>query len=105
MSSPPLTYEQAAADAPGRGRWLDQLLSPSGVAAFWTAYCFLHIALRVFMSSTLSLADGRAGETAQELALGYQVRQPPLYSWLLWSVQRLIGPGLLSHLLLRYTMI
>ena len=105
MSSPPLAYAQVAADASARGSWLDRLLSPGGVAAFWTAYCVLHIALRVFMSSTLSLDDGRAGETAQELALGYQVRQPPLYSWLLWSVQRLIGPGLLSHLLLRYTMI
>ena len=105
MSSPPLAYAQAATKAPTSGRWLDRLLSPAGVTAFWVAYCLVHVALRVFMSSTLSLDDGRAGETAQELALGYQVRQPPLYSWLLWSVQRLVGPGLLSHLALRYALI
>ena len=29
-------------------------------------------------------------------------RQPPLYEWLLWSVQQLTGPTLPSFLLIKY---
>jgi hypothetical protein len=85
--------------------WLDRLLSTWGVVAFWVIYCLFHIVLRVVMSSALSLDDARANETAQTLALGYQVRQPPLYSWLLWAVQQVVGTGLTSHLVLRYSLV
>jgi hypothetical protein len=34
-----------------------------------------------------------------------QLRNPPLYEWLLWGVQLLAGPGPLSYLLLRYALI
>ena len=39
------------------------------------------------------------------LAGGYQLRNPPLYEWLLWAVQQLFGPGPLSYLVLRYSLI
>lgn len=39
------------------------------------------------------------------LALAYQVRNPPLYEWLLWAMQQVVGVGLLAHVLLRHLLI
>ena len=57
----------------------------------------------------------RAGRTLQDaieaellqghLAGGYQLKNPPLYEWLLWTVQLVLGPGPLSYLVLRYALI
>jgi hypothetical protein len=75
------------------------------VIAFWVVYGVLHAALRLGISSTLIIDDARANELTQTLALGYQVRQPPLYEWLLWCSQQVLGTGLPSHLLVRYSLI
>lgn len=73
--------------------------------AFWIAYGIAHAALRLSVSRTLTIDDARANELTQNFALGYQVRQPPLYEWILWSVQQVLGPGLESHLVVRYSLI
>jgi 4-amino-4-deoxy-L-arabinose transferase-like glycosyltransferase len=53
-----------------------------------------------------TLQDALAAELLQgHLAGGYQLRNPPLYEWLLWAVQQLVGPGPLSYLILRYALI
>ena len=53
-----------------------------------------------------TLQDALAAELLQgHLAGGYQLRNPPLYEWLLWGVQQLVGPGPLSYLILRYSLI
>lgn len=41
----------------------------------------------------------------QTLSLGYQLRQPPLYEWLLWLSQQALGTGIESHLVIRYSLI
>jgi hypothetical protein len=38
---------------------------------------------------------------AQHLRLVYQLRQPPLFEWLLWPVQQLTGPTALSFLVVK----
>jgi hypothetical protein len=44
-----------------------------------------------------TLQDALAAELLQgHLAGGYQLRNAPLYEWLLWAVQQLAGPGPLS---------
>ena len=86
-------------------RWQDGLLTASGVTTFWCLYGVSHASLRFVLSSTLSLDDGRENEILQSLSLGYQLRQPPLYEWLLWIVQQIVGTGLISHLLIRYVLI
>jgi 4-amino-4-deoxy-L-arabinose transferase-like glycosyltransferase len=86
-------------------RWLAPLLSLRGVVAFWLLYAASHAALRFLASKNLSGDDARESELVQSLALGYQIRQPPLYEWLLWSIQQVIGPGIASHLVLRYLLI
>jgi hypothetical protein len=81
------------------------LLSSRGIVAFWVAYGLAHAVLRLAISRTLTLDDSRASELTQELALGYQLRQPPLYEWLLWCAQQVFGAGIESHLFLRYSLI
>jgi hypothetical protein len=87
------------------GGILSALLSFRGVFLFWVVYGLLNAALRISVSRTLTIDDARANELAQTFALGYQVRQPPLYEWLLWSVQQFLGPGIESHLFVRYSLI
>jgi hypothetical protein len=94
----------AAARSPQSG-WLDRLLSFPGVILFWIAYGIAHTILRQNISHTLTLDDSRASELVQNFAPGYQVRQPPLYEWLLWCSQQLLGSGLASHQLVRYSLI
>jgi 4-amino-4-deoxy-L-arabinose transferase-like glycosyltransferase len=53
----------------------------------------------------LSGASAFANILAQMPALGYEQRQPPLYEWLLWLVQRVTGPNLLSFLLIKYSLL
>jgi hypothetical protein len=84
---------------------LSALLSFRGVLFFWVVYGMAHAGLRLGVSRTLTVDDARANELTQTLAWGYQIRQPPLYEWLLWSVQQLLGPGIESHLLVRYSLI
>jgi len=45
------------------------------------------------VSPARTLQDALAAELLQgHLAVGYQLRNPPLYEWLLWTVQQLVGP-------------
>ena len=58
--------------------------------------------MRLSLSDNLPQDDVTSNILAQTLAPGYVLKQPPLYEWLLWSVQRLIGPTLPSFLILKY---
>ncbi|WP_108683506.1 glycosyltransferase family 39 protein [Methyloceanibacter sp. wino2] len=75
------------------------------VLLFGALYGLVHTALRLSFSHNLSLDDASANVLGQTLALGYQERQPPLYEWLLWSVQQLTGPGLTGFLLIKYSLL
>jgi hypothetical protein len=76
-----------------------------GVIAFWVVYGLAHASLRYRVSHTLTIDDSRASELTQNFSLGYQIRQPPLYEWILWSVQQVLGSGISSHLVVRYSLI
>jgi hypothetical protein len=84
---------------------LPALLSLHGVIVFWIAHGLAHSLLRLSMTRTLTLDDSRESELVQNFALGYQVRQPPLYEWLLWLSQQAFGTGIESHLVVRYSLI
>ena len=83
-----------------------QMLTARGVAAFWLTWCAAFVLMLWAVSPGRTLQDALAAELLQgHLAGGYQVRNPPLYEWLLWSVQQISGPGPLSYLVLRYALI
>ena len=82
------------------------LLTTRGVVAFWLLWCLAFILMLWAVSPGRTLQDALAAELLQgHLAGGYQLRNPPLYEWLLWSVQQFAGPGPLSYLILRYSLI
>jgi 4-amino-4-deoxy-L-arabinose transferase-like glycosyltransferase len=100
-----MTSHEMTSTRTGRDGWLSCLLSGRGVLAFWILYSLGHAVFRLSVSHTLSLDDSRSNELAQELALGYQNQQPPLYEWLLWTAQQFLGTGIESTLFVRYTLI
>jgi hypothetical protein len=94
----------SAVSQSSRERFITALLSGRGVFIFWMVLGLVHATYRFSYSGTLALDDSRVSELVQSFAWGYQARQPPLYEWLIWCVQQLIGIGLQSFLLVRYTL-
>ena len=86
----------ARADSVHRGLFL--------VLAIVTAYACLHAGFRLLASDVLGEDDVYDIVFAQDLRAGYDAfpRQPPLYNWVLWTVQQALGPRLESFLLIKY---
>jgi hypothetical protein len=83
-----------------------QMLTTRGVVAFWLLWSLAFVLMLWAVSPGRTLQDALAAELLQgHAAGGYQLRNPPLYEWLLWMVQQVVGPGPLSYLILRYTLI
>jgi 4-amino-4-deoxy-L-arabinose transferase-like glycosyltransferase len=66
----------------------------------------------LFVAALSLIAPGATSQDAQEVeilqrhfAAGYQLRNPPLYTWLLWGAQQLVGSGPQSYLIVRYGLI
>jgi len=82
------------------------LLTMRGVMAFWLLWGLAFVLMLWTVSPGRTLQDAISSELLQgHLAGGYQLRNPPLYEWLLWAMQQIIGPGPLSYLILRYSLI
>jgi 4-amino-4-deoxy-L-arabinose transferase-like glycosyltransferase len=69
------------------------------------AYAVVHVALRVWLSPTLTIDDSREAMLAQTLEWGYQARQPPLYNLLVWVAFRVVGVGVLGLTLVKYAVL
>ena len=65
-------------------------------------YVVLHAGFRLLASSTLGEDDTLDQILVQELRGGYDPRQPPLYDWVLYGVQQVSGPHLVSFLAIKY---
>jgi 4-amino-4-deoxy-L-arabinose transferase-like glycosyltransferase len=90
----------------GLDRLIDRLSNPRGVAVFWIVYGCLFSAIYFAFTRTLALDDAVSAELMQRhLAPAYQIRNPPAFEWMLWLVQQVFGPGLLSFVVLRYALI
>ena len=87
-------------------RFAGALLTMRGVTIFWLLWCAAFVLMLWAISPGRTLQDALAAELLQgHLAGGYQLRNPPLYEWLLWLLQLVLGPGPLSYLVLRYSLI
>src|SRR5690242_6408390 len=58
--------------------------------------------MRWSLSSAIGTDDAWAGIYAQTFELGYELSQPPLYEWILFAVQALVGPGIQSFLIVKF---
>jgi 4-amino-4-deoxy-L-arabinose transferase-like glycosyltransferase len=63
-----------------------------------------HVTLRVAISPALEWDEAEQMMWSQQLALGYGA-QPPLYSWLQWGVNAVLGPGVPALSLLKHTLL
>ena len=86
---------------PGRLAWS----TPAGFAVLLVAYGLVHLALRLALSTTVTIDDSREAVLAQTLEWGYQPRQPPLYNWLVWAAFQVTGPGVLGLSLVKYAVL
>ncbi|NTV94348.1 MAG: hypothetical protein HGA75_02910 [Thiobacillus sp.] len=68
-------------------------------------YAILHMALRLTFSPILGTDDVEQAICAQDLVLGCDPRQPPLYTWLQWLANQVAGSGLFSIFLLKYSLL
>jgi 4-amino-4-deoxy-L-arabinose transferase-like glycosyltransferase len=85
---------------------IEDWLTPRGVVGFWIIFALAFAVMLWAVSPGRTLQDALEAEMLQgHLAGGYQLRNPPLYEWLLWSVQQVAGPGPFSYLALRYALI
>jgi len=79
-----------------------RLATPAGAALLVLLWGALNTALQLAFTTTLTTDHAAAVVATQALAPGYDVRQPPLFEWALWPVARLLGPNLLSVLLVKH---
>ncbi|SEQ03091.1 Dolichyl-phosphate-mannose-protein mannosyltransferase [Faunimonas pinastri] len=103
-----MSNEGSCAPAGPRGaRWLlpDWLATTWGIALVVVLYGAVHAGLRVWASPALGTDDMLENLWVQTLQLGYHLRQPPLYEWLLWTVQQGFGPTVQSALIVKYSLL
>jgi len=79
--------------------------TPLGVWLIVALWGLSHMVLRGLSTSVLGTDDMFENILVQQLSAGYMLRQPPLYEWLLWSLQQLAGPTIWSFLGLKYGLI
>jgi 4-amino-4-deoxy-L-arabinose transferase-like glycosyltransferase len=79
--------------------------APAGFAILIAVYGLVHLALRLALSTALTIDDSREAVLAQTLAWGYQPRQPPLYNWLVWAAFQAAGPGVFALTLVKYVVL
>lgn len=72
---------------------------------FWLAFfAFAHIAVRVAVSPALKWDEAEQMLWTQQLSMGYG-SQPPLYTWLQWLVNQVLGPSVLSLSVLKHSLL
>jgi 4-amino-4-deoxy-L-arabinose transferase-like glycosyltransferase len=81
------------------------LRSPVEHPLLWLlALALAHVAVRVAVSPALKWDEAEQMLWSQQLALGYGA-QPPLYTWLQWAVNLVLGPSVLALSLLKHTLL
>lgn len=92
----------AAAEGGSRRGFLSWAVTARGAVAIWLSYVAINAIVRYSLSHTLSNDDVSESLLVQSFRLGYSTGNPPLWDWVLWSLQQIAGPGYASHWLLRY---
>ncbi len=78
---------------------------PKVVALVILAYLASHFALRMAMWPTLGIDDAEQALFAQEFSWSYRFRAPPLFTWLLLALGRVIGVEIVAIGLIRYALL
>lgn len=73
-----------------------------GVALIVGIWAIIHVLIAVFMEGAINVDDSIESYLVQSLEISYVPRNPPVFDWLLYTIQKVTGPGPLSFALLRY---
>lgn len=73
-----------------------------GVAIIVALWAIIHGAIATFLEGAINVDDAVESYFVQSFEISYVPRNPPVFDWLLWGIQRLTGPGPLSFAILRY---
>ena len=95
-------------DAVGRGIAFlgGPLLQPGAYHTFLAAYFVVLCALRLWLFPTGSTSDAEVLLFAQSFEfLGNNPDQPPFYSWIVWSLEKVFGPSLGLVVALKYVLL
>jgi len=68
-------------------------------------YLLLHLSIRLFFDNSIQVDDREQIYYAQEILLGYDMPQPPLYSWLAYFFFKIFGVNLYALSILKYSLI
>jgi hypothetical protein len=88
--------------AMGLERWADLIAGRRRFQVFITLTLGLLMGLRWALLPGLGGDDGEQLVFAQSFQWGYQLRNPPLYTWLVMALQGLVGVGTHTVLLLKF---
>lgn len=83
-------------------RATELMASPSAVLSILLIYVVFHAALRLMISETIEVDHVEQAIFSQTLAWVYGLNQPPLYTWLQWSVNQIAGVSVASFILVKY---
>jgi len=84
---------------------LGRYIQPSRFAFWLFIYLFVHFGLRVFFTEALQLDDAEQLNHSQSFQLDYGNFQPPLYTWILWLLWKVIDPSFAALYFVRYLII
>lgn len=79
--------------------------APRGFHLFTFAVIATLFALRTFLFPGIGGDDGEQLVFAQFLAGGYQLRNPPLYTWLVIATQSVLGPSFAATLAVKFVLL
>lgn len=68
----------------------------------WILFCAIHPLIRLAFDLALGPADSLEMLASQDLKFNYRPRQPPFYSWLMWSSTQVFGPTPLAVQVVKY---
>ena len=97
--------DASQASAPTRrplSRFYDFAVSPIGFFTILFVYIAVSILLRLWISPVLGTDEIEQALLANDWRLGYNPRQPPLYTWILLSGYSVFGRTLLAHVVVKY---
>ncbi len=78
--------------------------TPWGVALIVAIWALVHGIISVAMEGAINVDDSIESYLVQSFEVSYVPRNPPVFDWLLYAIQRITGPGPLSFAILRYSL-
>lgn len=85
--------------------WWGKVSSLPAVTGVIAIYSIVNMLIRLTESAVLAHDDAKINVLLQSFQWGYLPDNPPLFEWLLYLVQYIAGPTLLSFLLLKYVLL